>query len=454
MVGAVEGRQVGHAVVQVRRDVVRQLPRAAHDHADQAGLEQVGVLLVVLGEVDGLVGHGHLLQEGQGRHSRVGVEGGLGVVGGQDAAALLPQQRPEVPGGVLGAGDRVGGAVDVLGRVGELLGRGAEVVPGPAVGGLGDARGLEQLLVVHQRQVVHDRREADRVAVGRRGLAGRRRELVPLHREVLDLVGDVQRAAGGLHLGGPAAEVVGDVRVGAAGEGRGELGQQLVGGRGAGRDVDGDVRVRVVELLGQALQELLGGDVLPGPHRDGDRLVRVGGLRGRGRRRGGAGGGQHQRGGGRGRGGRAKGACRSWMHGKTSKTEKSEGTRGRTVGLFKDSAHRTHKIHARFAHRRCAKKRANARSASPWQHPGARVASEGVVVETRCQRYAHPVCRPRREPGPSRQDCAHRACNFRGGVVPTSTMELTVSLIDARSISPRQPLPQPVGPGPDGPHSA
>src|SRR2546423_2675976 len=224
-----------------------------------------------------------------------------------------------MPGGVLGPGDRVGRAEDVLRRVGQLLGGGPEVVPRPRAGRRGQSGGLEELLVVHHGDVVHDRREADDVAVGRRGLARGRRELRPLHRGVLDLVGDVERAPGQLHLGGPAAEVVGDVRVAAAGELGGQLGQQIVRGRRAGGDGDRDRRGRLVELRREAFEELLRGDLLAGPDRDRRRLRRVqrAGGRGGGRRAGGRGDGQ---GGGRRGGERGKTESgrwrRPWCHGR------------------------------------------------------------------------------------------------------------------------------------------
>ena len=58
--------------------------------------------------------------------------------------------------------------------IGERLGVGAEVVPRPVGGGLGEAGLREQVLVVDDREVVDERRHAEHLAVdGRdRALAG------------------------------------------------------------------------------------------------------------------------------------------------------------------------------------------------------------------------------------------------------------------------------------------
>src|SRR6266568_3571620 len=179
-------------------------------------VEQVAVGGVARIQVHGLVGDGHGPQRVQRGQPGGRVERRLLVVRGEQLAAGLPEQRLPVPDRVLGARRDVRRAELLDRRVGQLLRVGHEVLPGPAGArrlqpGLG-----EQRLVVDHGQVVHQRRDADHLAVdgGHGALAGP--EVVPVDAGPLHHLGEVHHLGDLGHVGGPRAVEVGDVRRAAA----------------------------------------------------------------------------------------------------------------------------------------------------------------------------------------------------------------------------------------------
>ena len=198
------------------------------------------------------------------------VEGRLRVVGGEDVAAGLPQHGLPVPDRVFAAVGRVRPAELLLGRVGERLGGGAEVVPGPVRRGVADAGLVEELLVVDDGEVVDERRDADDLAVdgGRQALG--RPEVLPVDRGVAGDQVVQEHDLGALDdVRHPRAEEVRDVRRLAAGDG----GEGLLEGEVAAAVVqrrDLDVGVRLVPFGHQSVVRVLGVVDVPVPHGDVD----------------------------------------------------------------------------------------------------------------------------------------------------------------------------------------
>ena len=252
-----------------------ELPRPRHDHAHLARFEEA-VHLQRIGRLVGverLVLECHVTQQLQRLDPLRAAEERLLVGAVEHVPALLPDHRPEPPGRVLAARDRIAGADDVLARVRELLGQRAVVAPGPVRLRGSDARGLEDLRVVDDREVVDHGREADHLRADRRSLATGRIQAVPREAGRLDVLRDVDDLARLRHVRYVGAVHVGDVGIRVGADHGLQLLHHLVAAR-AQLVVHDDAGVRLVELHGELVDRLLRRVRLSVPERDLDRLVR------------------------------------------------------------------------------------------------------------------------------------------------------------------------------------
>ena len=266
-----------HGDVPVKRAVagkVREGPDAGDDHAQPAGLEQVPVAhaghLLGGGHDVGLALHVH--QVLQGLHVSGGVHGELGVVVVEQAAAVLAHHLV-----ILVEADGVVIAEDIAAQGADALGGGHGVLPGPVVGGVGDARLVEEILVVDQHHVGEAVGHAVLLAVGLESLE--RHLVVRAGVDALGLDDAVQRQERALFGVGDKVFVVELKNVGrlAAGDLGGELGKIIV--EAIALELDGDVGV----LGGVGVDHLL--EILQVVARAGKLLKGDGDLFGGGGRR-------------------------------------------------------------------------------------------------------------------------------------------------------------------------
>ena len=230
-----------------------ELPGPGYDHAHLARFEEA-VHLQRIGRLVGverLVLECHVTQQLQRLDPLRAAEKSLLVGAVEHVAALLPDHRPEPPGRVLAARDRIAGADDVLARVRELLGHRAVVAPRPVRLGRRDAGRLEHLLVVDDREVVDHGGEADDLRADRRRAATRRIEAVPVEARRLDVLRDVDDLARLRHVRHVRAVHVGDVGVVVGADHGLQLLHHLVAVR-AELVVHDDAGMRLVELRRRA----------------------------------------------------------------------------------------------------------------------------------------------------------------------------------------------------------
>jgi hypothetical protein len=175
--------------------------------------------------------------------------------GVQQVTAGLPEHRLVLPDRGLAAVGGEGQAEDLLGRVADGLRVGGQLAPGPVRPRGRQVVLREQGLVVDHREVVHQGRDAEHLAVDGRDVPLAGGEVVPAERRLLDDLGQVDYLGGLGDLRHVGAVLVRDVRLLAALQRHRHLLQRVVVVDVLHLDVD--LRVQLGEVGDQALQRLV-----------------------------------------------------------------------------------------------------------------------------------------------------------------------------------------------------